>query len=181
MNGNYIVPPLRLVFFMWLIFTIQLYNPIDFGVFGVFPRTLFGLIGILTAPLIHGNTTHLLSNTFPVLFLGSTIYLFYARIAGQVFLICYFMPSIFVWLFGRPFYHIGASGLVYALALFLISMGLFRRNAKSVIISIIVILIYGGLLFNLTMLRDEISWESHVFGSVVGIGIAYGIHKTGKQ
>lgn len=88
------------------------------------------------------------------------------------------MPGIFVWIFGRPFYHIGASGFVYALALFLISIGIFRRNLKSVIISIIILFIYGGLLFNLTMLRDGISWESHLFGAIVGIGIAYGNNKT---
>lgn len=163
---------------MWLAYTIQLYYHVDLGNLGVYPRSFYGVIGIIFAPMIHGNTAHLISNTFPILILGATLFLFYPKVANLVFYVSYFLPSIFVWIFGRPFLHIGASGFVYSLALFLISTGLFRRDRKSVLIAIIIIIIYGSVLFNVSNLRNEVSWESHVFGSLVGVGIAYGIYKT---
>lgn len=176
-----IVPPLRLVFLMWLLFTIQLYSHIDLGFLGIKPQTLHGAIGILTAPLIHGNLSHLVSNTFPVIFLGSAVYLFYDRIASAVFLQCYFFTNILVWIFGRSdYYHIGASGLVYALASFLIFFGIFRRNFRSMIISIMVLLVYGGLVYGILPRSTYISWESHLMGFLVGLGSAYTMSKISK-
>ena len=173
-----IVPPLRLVFLMWLTYWVQVTFSYDFGFLGVLPREAYGLIGILTAPLVHGNLTHIISNTVPLLILGAALYLFYPRPSNLVFVICYAMPSVFVWIFGRTFYHIGASGLVYALAFFLIALGFFRRDAKSILISVAVIVIYGGVLFNTSMLSSEVSWEAHLFGALVGIGTALGIHRS---
>jgi membrane associated rhomboid family serine protease len=177
-NQSFFVAPIRFVFFMWLVYTLEMYLHLDFGVLGIKPRTLEGLIGILAAPLIHGNLNHLISNTLPVLALNFALYFFYPRIADQVFLQCYFFTNFFVWLLGRPFYHIGASGLVYGLAFFLIALGLFRRDIKSIIISVSVIGIYGGLIYGLTWINDQISWESHLMGAVVGIGSAYGVNKV---
>ncbi len=172
-----IIPPLRLVFFMWLIYTIQFYMYIDFGVFGILPRSLVGILGIFTAPLIHGSMAHLISNTFPVLFLGSTVYIFYDKIAPMVFIQSYFLTNVLVWAFGRPFYHIGASGLVYALAAFLIFTGIFRRNFRSIFISLIILLVYGGLVYGIFPYNDRISWESHLFGALTGLGIAFGMSR----
>ncbi len=177
MGRSSIIPPLRLVFFMWLVFTIQLYSHTDLGFLGILPRTLPGLIGVFTAPLIHGNTAHLISNTFPVIFLGSTIYLFYSRIASLVFIQSYFLTNLLVWIFGRSFYHIGASGLVYALASFLIFFGIFKSNIRSILISVIILIIYGGLVYGIFPFNNNISWESHLFGAVTGIGVAYGMSK----
>ena len=172
---------MRLVFFMWLFYSIQLYMHIDLGFLGIKPLTLRGTIGILTAPLVHGNLTHLVSNTFPVLFLGAAIYLFYDRIAPQVFLQCYFFTNILVWVFGRQdFYHIGASGLVYALASFLIFFGIFRRKFRSIIISIIVLLAYGGLIYGILPQNSYVSWESHLMGFIVGLGSAFTMSKISK-
>lgn len=165
---------------MWLTFTIQIYSGIDLGFLGIHPRTLLGLIGVFTAPLIHGTFEHLVSNTFPLLFLGTTLYLFFDRIATQVFFQCYFFTNILVWIFARPFYHIGASGLVYALASFLICFGLFRRDARAILISVIVILLYGGLIYGIFPNDPHISYESHLLGAIVGFGSAYTLSKIRK-
>lgn len=154
-----------------------MYIHLDLGMFGILPRSLKGMIGILAAPLLHGSITHLISNTFPIIFLGSTIYIFYDRIAPQVFVQSYFLTNILVWIFGRPFYHIGASGLVYALATFLIFFGMFRRNFRSIIISIIILLVYGGLVYGIFPSNINISWESHLFGAMTGMGIAFGMSR----
>lgn len=173
MHKSGIVPPLRLCFFMWLVFTIEYYLQADFGYFGIYPRELTGLIGIVMAPLIHGNFNHLASNTIPLLVLGGSLFFFFPAIATRVFLQAYFFTNALVWIFGRPFYHIGASGLIYALASFLVFYGLFKRNFKSVIISAIVIFSYGSMVEGLLSLDDRISWESHLMGAIVGLVSAY--------
>ncbi|MEQ6122537.1 rhomboid family intramembrane serine protease [Reichenbachiella sp. MALMAid0571] len=170
---NSIVPPLRLAFLMWVFFSVQFFFNIDLGFLGVFPRTTSGLIGILTAPMIHGSLNHILSNTFPLIFLGTTLFVFYNSIAVRVFLQCYFLTNICVWIFARGFYHIGASGLVYGLAFFLISFGFFRKNVKSLAIAIVVVVLYGGIIYGVLPSRPGVSWESHLFGALIGIGSAY--------
>lgn len=176
-----IVPPLRLVFLMWLIFSVQLTTRIDLGFLGIQPLTFKGAIGILFAPLIHGSISHLVSNTFPVLFLGAAVYLFYDKIASQIFLQCYFFTNILVWLFGRQhYYHIGASGLVYALASFLMFFGIFRRKMRSIIISVLVIMIYGGLIYGILPQQEYVSWESHLMGFLVGLGSAYAMRNISE-
>lgn len=181
MHKSGIVPPLRLCFFMWLVFTIEFYLKVDLGYLGIYPRDLTGLIGVVMAPLIHGNFNHLVSNTIPLLVLGGSLFFFFPSIAMRVFLQSYFFTNLLVWVFGRPFYHIGASGLIYALASFLVFYGLFKRNFKSVIISAIVIFSYGGMAYGLLLLDDRISWESHLMGAVVGLVSAYTITKFNKQ
>ncbi len=153
---------------MWLFFTVEFYARIDLGFLGIYPLSLNGLVGIFTAPLIHGDFNHLLSNTFPLLILGGTLYFFYSDLAPRVFLQSYFFTNILVWCFGRPFYHIGASGLVYALASFLVFYGIFSRNFKAVVISIAVIAVYGGLVFGIFPFNQNVSWESHLMGALVG-------------
>ncbi|MEM9324456.1 MAG: rhomboid family intramembrane serine protease [Bacteroidota bacterium] len=175
-----IVPPLRFLFLMWLFFSIEFVFHIDLSFLGIQPRTVSGALGILTAPLIHGSVQHIISNTFPMLFLGVTLYVFYSRIANQVFLQCYLFTNFFVWLLARDSYHIGASGVVYALAAFLIAMGLFKRDFRSLLISLVVILIYGGLVYGLFSTDQRISWESHLFGAIVGVGTAWGLSKSRK-
>ena len=175
-----IVPPLRLTFLMWAVFVLQFSYGWEFGFFGVYPRTLTGLIGIFTAPLVHGSLTHIGSNTLPLIFLGSALYLFFDKIAKRVFLQCYFLPSALVWLVGRQEYHIGASGLIYGLAFFLISFGIFRKDLKSLIISITTILLYGGLIYGVFPVNSFVSWESHLMGAIVGVASSFGLSDTKK-
>jgi len=180
LKGSNILPPIRLVFLMWVVFTLQTFTGIDLGFLGILPWSLTGLIGILTAPLIHGNYSHLISNTFPLLFLGIALFMFYRKHALMVFFQCYIITNLLVWVFGRQFYHIGASGLVYGLAFFLIAIGIFKRKIISIMISIIVMLTYGGLLYGLNPGNQSISWESHLFGAIVGVGTAFGVSRIDK-
>ena len=171
------VVPFRLVFIMWLTFSIELFYGFDFGYLGIKPRTLEGLIGIFTAPMIHGNYMHLISNTFPLLFLGSVLYFFYDRIAGAVFFRCYFITNILVWLLSpRPSYHIGASGLIYGLAAFLICYGFLRQEFVALIVSACILFIYGGIFVAGVLPMDpQISWESHLGGALIGAVTAFNL------
>jgi len=167
------VIPLRLVFVMWLVFYLEIVIGIPFSVFGIIPRTPFGLIGIFTAPFLHGSLAHLVSNTVPLVFLGTIIFFFYGRIGGSVFLRSYFWTNILVWLFARGgANHIGASGVVYGLAFFLIFFGFFRRDFLSIFISIVVLLLYGGVFYGVLPTDPRVSWESHFAGALVGISTA---------
>lgn len=173
MFGSSVVP-VRLVFLMWASFSLQFFYDIDLSFLGIMPRTLRGLIGILTAPMIHGSLTHLISNTLPLLFLGSTLFFFYEGIGRQVFFRCYFYTNILVWLLSpRMAYHIGASGLIYGLSAFLIFFGLLRKDFISLLISIIVIIMYGGIFYGVLPTDTQVSWESHLAGAVVGTVTAF--------
>ena len=96
------VIPFRLTFLMWATFYLESLVGLPLVVFGIEPRTFHGLIGIFTAPLIHGDILHLISNSVPLLFLGSVLFFFYERIGGAVFFRAYFWTNILVWLFARP-------------------------------------------------------------------------------
>lgn len=169
--GSAIVP-FRIVFLMWLFFTADFVYDISFLTYGIIPRTLVGLVGIASAPVLHGNLQHLLSNTFPLLFLGATLFYFYPHIAKKVFLSSYVLVNILVWIFGRYMIHIGASGLIYGIAAFLIFLGLFRRDMKSLIISLIIALVYGYMIYGLIPQGPKMSWEMHVAGALVGMSNA---------
>jgi len=169
------VVPFRLVFLMWLVFSVEFFYGIDLGYLGIYPRTLHGLAGVLFAPMIHGNLGHLLSNTFPLLFLGTLLYFFYDRIGGIVFFRCYFITNLLVWLFSpRLSYHIGASGLIYGLAAFLILFGLLRQDFVSLTISVIILFVYGGAIWYGVFPHDpRVSWEAHLFGALTGAVTAF--------
>jgi len=169
------VVPFRLVFIMWLSFSVEFFYGIDLGYLGIYPRTFHGLVGIFFAPMIHGNLFHLISNTFPLLFLGTVLYFFYERIGGTVFFNCYFVTNSLVWLLSpRPSYHIGASGLIYGIGVFLILFGLLRRDFLSLLISLIILVIYGGAFLSGVFPNDpRISWEAHLFGALTGATTAF--------
>ena len=173
MSRASLIVPMRFVFLMFAVFTVEQYAGMDFGFLGIYPLSIEGLIGIFTAPLVHGSAQHLLSNALPLLILGGILFYFYDGIATRVFLQCYFFTNILARALGRPFYHIGASGLVYGLALFLISFGFFQRNIRSILISAGTIMLYGGLVYTVFPLDERVSYESHLFGAISGLVTAF--------
>ncbi len=158
---------------MWAIFFLEFEYQVPFSRYGILPRTEIGLIGIFMAPMLHGSVQHIISNTFPILFLGAVLFNFYKPIAKKVFYWCYLFTGLLVWLFARPSFHIGASGLVYGLAFFLMFYGLFKKDFKSLLISIIAVLVYSGLFYGILPSMSGVSWESHLLGAVVGVLSAF--------
>jgi membrane associated rhomboid family serine protease len=173
-----ILVPARFVFIMWLAYVVDGYFTFSLKSLGIIPRSLEGLPGIFFSPFLHGDVGHLISNTIPVLFLGWTLFYFYHRIAKKVFYLCFFGTNILVWLFGRLSIHIGASGLIYGLASFLIFYGIFRKDIISLLISIVVILLYGGMMYGVLPLQYGVSWESHLFGALIGLALAMSLSKV---
>lgn len=162
------VIPFRLVFLMWLFFLVEITYGWNLNAFGIMPRTVSGLAGIFLSPMLHGDFLHLASNTIPLLFLGTMLFYFYGRIGRTVFFRAYFWTNLCVWLFARPANHIGASGVIYGLAFFLIFFGIFRRDFISLLISIVTLSMYGGVFYGILPSDPNISWESHFAGALVG-------------
>lgn len=141
--------------------------------FGVYPREWDGFLGVFTAPLVHGSWEHLISNSIPLFVTTSLIHFFYKRVALSSFFLIYLITGFSVWLLGRSVYHIGASGVVYGLISFIFWSGIFRRNIKSIVLALIVVILYSGYLGGIVPFQEGISWESHLLGGIVGIIIAF--------
>jgi membrane associated rhomboid family serine protease len=176
-----IVIPLIFVVILWLVKLIEVGYGVSFAHFGLLPRTLQGLAGIFTAPLIHSDFGHLFSNTVPLAALGVIMFIFYREIAFNVFWWIYFMTGLWVWAAGREVYHIGASGIVYGMVCFVFFSGIFRWDKRLMRPSLIVLVFYGGLIWGIFPGQQEISWESHALGSLAGIMTAFYFRKDGPQ
>ena len=149
----------------------------DLSWLGVFPRTVKGSIGIITAPLIHGGSEHLLANSTPFFFLTAGLLFFYKPIAPKVLLMIYLLSGLWVWVAGRPVWHIGLSGVVYGLAFFLFFSGIFRKNLRALALSLIIVFFYGGMFWGIFPIKPGTSWESHLFGAIAGILTAFHFRK----
>lgn len=165
--------PAIFVILMWMVKVTELITHLDLSFLGTYPRNAFGAIGIVSSPFVHGDVPHLMSNSLPILILGSLILYFYPTSARRVIAGIYLLTGIAVWLLARPVYHIGASGLVYGFAFFLFFSGVFRNDMKSLAISFFIIFMYGGIVWGLMPNLIGISWETHLFGAIAGSLFAY--------
>ncbi len=149
---------------------IQLYQYFigSLGFLGIFPRRLSGLIGVITAPLVHGDFMHLLSNSIPLFICCFFLIYSYKNLAYKVFILIYLGTGLFVWIFARPNLHIGASGVIYGLVGFLFLSGLIRKNTNLLAIALLIIFLYGSLVYGILPFDLKISWESHLFGLFLG-------------
>ena len=167
--------PTILVAIMWLVKIIEVLFHLDFSFLGVKPVSLEGIPGIFLFHFIHGDWQHLFANTIPILVLGSALYYFYRPIANRILLILIFSVGLLTWCGARGGIHIGASGLVYGLTFFLMLSGFIRRNKRLIIISLVVVFLYGSLVWGLYpkyAIENNISWEGHLSGFVMGIVLA---------
>jgi membrane associated rhomboid family serine protease len=171
--------PSFFIILLWLIKIIEMSEGIDLFYYGIFPRRLSGLIGIITSPLIHANFNHLINNTVPLFFLSLAIFFFYYKVAFKVYFFSYFLTGICVWALARPSYHIGASGLIYAFGSFLFFGGIIRQNINLLAISLLVSFIYGSMVWGIFPYKPDMSWESHLMGMMVGLGLAIAYRKEG--
>ncbi len=170
---NAIKKPIYFVAFLWVFHLWKVFVSDGLWRFGIFPRDFYGLKGIITAPLSHGDFQHLISNSLPLLALMTILFFFYRRIAWPSFVSIYLMTGFAVWVIARPVYHIGASGIVYGLVSFIFWLGVFRRNVKSIVLSLTIVIMYSGMFYGVLPNQEGISWESHLFGGIVGIIIAF--------
>jgi membrane associated rhomboid family serine protease len=167
-----LIPPAIILFVIWLVKIVEVIDGNELFYYGIYPRRITGLIGILSSPFIHANFNHLINNTVPFFFLLVAIFYFYQKVAWRVLIISYLITGSLVWLIARSSYHVGASGLIYSFAAFLFASGIIRRNISLLAISMLVIFLYGGLVWGIFPYRPDMSFESHLMGLIVGVLLA---------
>lgn len=172
-NYSRFLTPLFFPIVIWIVHVLSLLFNENLSYMGLFPRTAIGLLGIITSPLIHADFSHLISNTIPLIILGWIIFNFYPKVSYILFIFIYLITGLLVWIFARPVYHIGASGIVYGFVSFLFFSGIFRRDNKSIALALIITFLYGGLVWGMLPGWKGISWESHLFGAFTGLIAAY--------
>lgn len=165
--------PTAIVSLMWLVKIIEAVKGVKYTRLGIFPRDWDGAIGIITAPFIHSDWQHLMSNSLPMFMLLGMMMVFYKRVAVPSLLIITIFTGFTVWLFARESYHVGASGVVYGLVSFLAWTGIFRRNLKSIILALVILVMYGGYFHGIVPTKEGVSWESHLCGAIAGIFTAF--------
>ncbi|NJO40436.1 MAG: rhomboid family intramembrane serine protease [Cyanobacteria bacterium CRU_2_1] len=137
--------------------------------FGIDPRNVVGLRGILFAPFLHGGFMHLFANTIPFLMLGWFVMLRRTADFWVVTVVAMLIGGLGTWLFGAAGCHIGASGVIYGYLGYLLFRGLFDRNVGSIAFSLVILFLYGGLIWGVLPTRIGISWEGHLFGFIAGV------------
>lgn len=167
-----ILPALTLLV-LWAVYLLDKGLGLELYRWGVLPRSLEGIPGILFSPFIHGDLEHLFNNSVPMFLLGWSLIYFYPRKAGVVVLVSWLVSGIWVWISARGNYHIGASGVVYGLAAFLFVSGLLRRQRTLMALSMLVVFLYGSMVWGIFPIVPRISWESHLWGGVAGVLMAY--------
>ena len=178
---NSMLFPFLFVSLLWMIKLIELEQNWELYRFGVYPRSLNGMLGILTSPFIHADFNHLIDNSIPLFFLLTAIFYFYWEVAYPVFFLTYLISGFGVWLFARSSYHIGASGLVYGFASFLFFSGIFRRNIRLMAISLLVSFLYGSMVWGIFPYKQDMSFEGHLSGALAGLFLAYYFRENGPQ
>ena len=166
--------------FVVLIWLLQLLNwglNLELGRFGVRPRQLAGLPGILLAPLLHGSFAHLGANSLPLLVLGTGMLYLYPSSAFKVIPAVYLGPGIAVWLFARASNHVGASGLVYGLVSYIFVAGVIRRDRRAIAASLLVSFLYGSLAWGVLPIEPGVSWETHLAAALIGLVLAIALRR----
>ena len=171
--------PALFILVLFVVEWIEYTYGMRFAKYGVLPRTLEGLKGVLLSPFIHSDWKHLTNNTLPLFVLTATLGFFYKGIAKEVFLWSWLMSGLWLWAIGRPSFHIGASGLLYALASFLFFSGFIRKHTKLMSISMFVVFLYGGMVWGIFPMKKHISWEGHLAGALAGLILAYWFKDNG--
>lgn len=158
------------IIFIWLVEAVERFTGLSFSSFGVLPRTWSSVSGILTMPLIHSDWEHLLANTGPLALMGGVVLFLYQKVAWRAIAFIWLGAGALTWLIARgDAYHIGASGVIYGLAGFLVTYGILRREMKSIAIACFVVFLYGGMWYGVLPGEPGVSWEGHLAGALSGI------------
>ncbi len=161
--------PILYVFSIWFIYWIEIYFSFNFNKYGVLPRDIVGLRGVFFTHFIHSDVNHLFNNSVPLFVLLLSLFYFYRDIAYKVIIFGGMLSGFLTWSIARESYHIGASGVVYLLFSFVFFSGIIRKHYRLVALSLIIIFLYGSMIWYVLPIKDGMSWEGHLSGFLVGL------------
>ncbi|WP_166967681.1 rhomboid family intramembrane serine protease [Yeosuana marina] len=167
-----IIYPVFFVLIIWTVFIFEIQYSVNFSKYGIYPQTLKGLRGIIFSPFIHGSIQHIYHNTIPLFILSMALFYFYKPIAWKVIIYGILISGFLTWCIGRPSYHIGASGLIYVLFSFMFFKGVFTKYYRLIALSLLVIFLYGSMIWYVFPVDETISWEGHLSGLLTGLFFA---------
>ena len=175
--------PAIISFFMVLSFVFERGMGWDFSPYGIEPGNPKSLFYIFFIPFIHADIGHLANNLVAFFVLSTCLYYFYSSIANKVLVLSVILSGFFLWFIGRESYHIGASGVIFALSFFLFFSGIIRRHIPLIAISFIVVFLYGNNVWHLFpwSVNDPVSWEGHLAGGITGMLLAVIFKNKGPQ
>ncbi len=159
---------LSYVIILWIIELIKYFTNLHTFKLGVHPQELLGLIGVVTAPLIHASFEHLISNTPALLILGTALLYGYPRSCWIVLAAVWLLAELGVWFTARPVYHFGASGLTYGFMAFIFVVGILRRDRLAISLSLLVFFLYGTMIWGVFPHQPGVSFETHLWGGGLG-------------
>ncbi|KPA13785.1 rhomboid family membrane protein [Candidatus Magnetomorum sp. HK-1] len=155
---------------LWGIHLFNIIFPYELRLFGIRPRDIQGLWGILFCPFLHQNLSHLIANSSALIVLLSVSFMYSRKLTEIALIYIIIIGGGMVWLLGESgSLHIGASGIIFGLIGFLIFSGFYHQNLKAIIIAILVCFFYGGALWSLFIVMPGVSWSGHFFGFISGI------------
>ncbi|WP_370477904.1 rhomboid family intramembrane serine protease [Tamlana flava] len=160
--------PISLVLLIWLVFWFEVRFGYNFSKYGIYPQTLKGLRGVVLSPFIHGSIKHIYHNTVPLFVLSVALFYFYRAIAWKVMVYGILLSGFLTWCIGRPSYHIGISGLIYVLISFTFFKGVFAKHFRLIALSLLVVFLYGSMIWYTLPIEEGISWEGHTAGLITG-------------
>ena len=173
--------PMMFLLIMWTTHLFQFVFNISFIKLGVLPKTYIGLKGVFLSPFIHKDWSHLINNSYPVLVLGTLLFYSYKKIAYRIFFLLFIFSGVLLWMIGRQSFHIGASGIIYSLASFLFFSGIIRKNPPLTAISLVVLFLYGSMIWGLFPINKFSSWEGHLSGFITGLVISILFREDGPK
>ncbi|SFC02817.1 Membrane associated serine protease, rhomboid family [Flexibacter flexilis DSM 6793] len=164
-----------LVLVLWLVHGAQELMSYSFTQHaGIFPRTVSGLLGIITSPFIHSDWEHLAANSLSIWVLTWLMLTAYRKVAPEAMLWFWILSGVWTWCLGRPSYHIGASGVVYAQLSFILFSGIWRKDSSSMALTLLVVVMYGGFIWGiLPLMKSQMSWEAHLSGFLAGLILSW--------
>ena len=178
-RNSVLYAPVIGVFSIWLVYWIEINFGYNFTRFGIHPLTIDGLKGVLFSPFIHSNTSHLFNNSVPLAVLLASLFFFYNKIALRILFLGSIFTGILTWILATKSYHIGASGVVYMLFSFIFFSGIIRKHYRLIALSMVVIFLYGGMIWYIFPIKAQMSWEGHMSGFLVGLFLAILYRKVG--
>lgn len=170
--------PVFFLLLIWIAFWFEVRFGFNFSSYGVYPRTLTGLRGVVFSPFIHSSMEHLYHNSIPLLVLSMALFYFYREISWKVLLYGILFSGFLTWCIGRPANHIGASGVIYVLMSFILFKGIFAKHFRLIALSLLVVFLYGSMIWYVFPVKENMSWEGHLSGLIVGLVFALFFRKS---